>query len=78
MANAEWAVRIAISSSARNGIVGMGGAIRLPRSYRDGGTLRTFLTTLGTRTERNPYTAELAAIASALEVLPADLRQTPE
>jgi hypothetical protein len=31
-----WAVRIAVSSSARNGIVGMGGVVRIPLSMYGG------------------------------------------
>jgi hypothetical protein len=72
-ANAGWAVRIATSSSARNDMVGIGGAIRIPESCRRGGGLHTFSITLGTRAEQNPYTAELAAMAKALQSLPTQL-----
>ncbi len=73
VANAEWAVRIATSSSARNALVGMGGAIQLSVPCRPNITPETFSVTLGPRTEQNPYVAELAAMAWALEVLPANL-----
>lgn len=62
---ANWAVRIAISSSSRNGIVGMGGAIRVQNDET-----QSFSATLGKREEQNPYLAELAAIAEALSRLP--------
>lgn len=65
-AGAGWAVRIAVSSSARNGIVGVGGAIQIPLSMRGGPKLETFSFTLGLRTEQNPYSGELAAMAYAL------------
>jgi ribonuclease HI len=71
LAQARWAVRIATSSSARNGLVGMGGTIRLPLSITKAGKIiETFSVTLGTREEHNPYTAELAAIAHGLKWLP--------
>ena len=62
---ANWAVRIAVSSSSRNGVVGMGGAISIQNSET-----RSFSTTLGKREEQNPYSAELAAMAEALSRLP--------
>jgi len=30
----RWAVRVAVSSSARNGIIGVGGVVRIPLSTR--------------------------------------------
>ncbi|RYN85679.1 hypothetical protein AA0119_g13223, partial [Alternaria tenuissima] len=62
---ANWAVRIAVSSSARNGVVGMGGAISIQNIEK-----RSFSVTLGKREEQNPYAAELAAMAEALSRLP--------
>lgn len=62
---ANWAVRIAVSSSARNGVVGMGGAISIQNNEK-----RSFSVTLGKREEQNPYAAELAAMAEALSRLP--------
>jgi ribonuclease HI/exonuclease III len=62
---ANWAVRIAVSSSSRNGVVGMGGAISIQNNET-----RSFSTTLGKREEQNPYSAELAAMAEALSRLP--------
>lgn len=65
-AEAGWAIRVAVSSSARNDIVGVGGAIQIPLSMRGGPKLQTFLVTLGIRTEQNPYSGELAAMEYAL------------
>ncbi|KAG9185064.1 hypothetical protein G6011_03011 [Alternaria panax] len=62
---ANWAVRIAVSGSARNGVVGMGGAISIQNNEK-----RSFSVTLGKREEQNPYAAELAAMAEALSRLP--------
>ncbi|KAL9572067.1 hypothetical protein ACKAV7_003784 [Fusarium commune] len=71
LAEAGWAVRIATSSSARNDLVGMGGAVRIPISVARAGKIsETFSVTLGMREEHNPYTAELAAIAHGLNYLP--------
>ena len=61
-----WDVQVAVSSSARNGVVGVGGAIQIPVSVRGGPQLETFSFTLGMREEQNPYSGELAAIAHAL------------
>jgi len=46
----DTAVRIAVSSSSRNGVVGMGGAIKVLNDET-----RSFSTTLGKREEHNPY-----------------------
>jgi ribonuclease HI len=62
-------MQIAVSSSARNEMVGFGGAIqRKPPRYRKL-KLKTFSFTLGVRTEQNPYSGELAAMAHALSTL---------
>ncbi|KAI2930361.1 hypothetical protein CBS147321_10549 [Aspergillus niger] len=54
-------IQIAISSSARNGMVGFGVAIeKQPPRYRKL-KLKTFSMTLGARSEQNPFSAELAA-----------------
>jgi ribonuclease HI len=63
---AGWAIRIAVSSSARNDVVGVGGAVKLPVSMRGGSRLETFSVTLGVRSEQNPYSGELAAMEYAL------------
>ncbi|GAB1314527.1 hypothetical protein MFIFM68171_04737 [Madurella fahalii] len=63
------AVRIAVSSSAREGMVGMGGVVRIPLSMRGGPQDETFNMTLGVRTEQNPFSAELAAVRHALRLL---------
>lgn len=52
------AAYIAVSSSAGNGVIGLGAAIE------------TIFSTLGPRTEQNPYVGELAAMAEALSQLP--------
>lgn len=64
--DAAWAIRVAVSSSARNDIVGVGGAIQIPLSVRGGPKLQSFSFTLGMRTEQNPYSGELAAMEYAL------------
>nr|XP_036584356.1 transposon I factor [Colletotrichum truncatum]KAF6793874.1 transposon I factor [Colletotrichum truncatum] len=69
-----WAMRAAIGSSARNGTVGYGKAVLLPLSHRRGGSMTTGSTTVGPRTEQNPYTAELMAIAAVLESLSERIR----
>ncbi|KAI3001542.1 hypothetical protein CBS147482_6867 [Aspergillus niger] len=62
-------IQIAISSSARNGFVGFGVAIeKQPPRYRKP-KLKTFSMTLGARSEQNPFSAELAAIAHTLNGL---------
>ena len=62
-------MRIAVSSSARNEMVGFGVAIeKQPPRYRKP-RLKTFSVTLGARTEQNPYSGELAAMAYALNTL---------
>ncbi|KAJ6105186.1 hypothetical protein N7523_010260 [Penicillium sp. IBT 18751x] len=62
-------MRIAVSSSARNGMVGLGVAIeKQPPRYRKP-RLKTFSVTLCARTEQNPYSGELAALAHALNTL---------
>jgi hypothetical protein len=65
-------IQIATSSSVRNGLVGLGGTVRdttaevldRPVSYS---------MTLGPKTEQNPYTAELAAVAMAVTCPPVPL-----
>jgi hypothetical protein len=64
------AVRIAVNSSSRNGVVGIGGAIEILTAARSERRLETFSSTLGTRAEQNPYSGELEAMASALSSLP--------
>jgi hypothetical protein len=63
-------MQIAVSSSAGNELVGFGGAIeKQPPRYRKV-KLKAFSVTLGVRSEQNPYSAELAAMACALNMLP--------
>ena len=68
--NADHDVRIAVSSSARNDLVGVGGAAMLPTSVYGSPKLGTFSSTLGPRSEQNPYSGELAAMERALGTLP--------
>lgn len=67
----NWAVRIAVSSSARNGMVGIGSVTELytaPHAHpRD--DLDSSSSTLGTNEEQNLYSGELAAIRNALDTL---------
>jgi exonuclease III len=69
-ADLGWAVRAAVSSSARNGVVGVGGVIEIPASVRGGPKLERFSFTLGMRTEQNPFSGQLAAMAYTLRHLP--------
>ncbi|KZL85919.1 hypothetical protein CI238_13517, partial [Colletotrichum incanum] len=69
-----WAAKIATASSARNGVVGFGRALHLPRSHTGGGFTTTESCTVGLRTEQNPFTAELQAMATALESLSERIR----
>ncbi|KZL63403.1 reverse transcriptase, partial [Colletotrichum incanum] len=59
-------VRVAVSSSVRREIVGVGGVVQKRSVLRDDPELQPFSFTLGPRTEQNPYSAELAAIAYTL------------
>ncbi|EAQ88752.1 hypothetical protein CHGG_05371 [Chaetomium globosum CBS 148.51] len=65
----EWAVRIAVSSSARNNVVGIGGVVRLPLPIRDDSRNEAFSATLGSRSEQNPFSGELAAVGCALRLI---------
>jgi hypothetical protein len=48
----------------------MGGAIEIQASLQGDLTIETFSSTLGIRTEQNPFSGELMAIAVALSRLP--------
>ncbi|KAL6411757.1 Endonuclease/exonuclease/phosphatase [Ilyonectria robusta] len=61
---------IATSSSKKGGIVGMGGVARNATRNSAGKVVTSYSVTLGPGDEQNPYTAELAAIAMALECIP--------
>lgn len=62
-------MQIAFSSSARNELVGFGVAIeKQPPRYRKV-RLKTLSVTLSARTEQNPFSAELAAMAHTLKTL---------
>lgn len=58
-------ILIATCTSARSGIVGIGGSIEDTQADNNVGL--SYSRTLGKRTEQNPYTAELESIATALE-----------
>ena len=68
---AGWTLAVAVSSSARNGMVGVGGVIH----ERNQPEQKVFSFTLGPRAEQNPFSGELAAIAYALRKLPDSNRQ---
>ncbi|KAJ5215353.1 uncharacterized protein N7498_001760 [Penicillium cinerascens] len=62
-------MQIAFSSSARNELVGFGVAVeKQPPRYRKV-RLKTLSVTLSARTEQNPFSAELAAMAHTLKTL---------
>ncbi|KAI3277363.1 transcriptional regulator family: Zinc finger, CCHC-type [Penicillium roqueforti] len=62
-------MQIAVSSSARNELVGFGMATeKQPPRYRKL-KLKTLSVTLGARAEQNPFSAELAAMAHALKMV---------
>lgn len=62
---------VATGSSEKNGMVGIGGIGRDTLFSMTSETVANYYVTLGIREEQNLYTAELAAIAKALENLPA-------
>ncbi|KYK57509.1 hypothetical protein DCS_04519 [Drechmeria coniospora] len=68
--DAGWAVCVAVTSSARNSVVGIGAAIDVPISVRGGPKIERYSFTLGMRTEQSPFSGELAAMAYALKQLP--------
>lgn len=65
-----WAIRVAVSSSARNGLVGAGGATEIRASAKSDPRTEMLTSTTGPRSEHNRYSGELAAMASALDLLP--------
>ncbi|KAK4059459.1 hypothetical protein Purlil1_14347 [Purpureocillium lilacinum] len=67
---ADGVMHVAVSSSARNGLVGSGAVIELSPPSGQGPGLERHSFTLGLRTEQNPFSGELAAIAQALRCLP--------
>lgn len=69
-APAGWNIRLAVSSSARNGVVGVGGAMQGPLATQERTTQLTFSFTIGPRTEQSPYSGQLAAIEYGLRRLP--------
>jgi ribonuclease HI len=71
LVNKASGIVIATGSSEKKGMVGMGGIGRDTLFSMTSETVANYSVTLGTREEQNPYTAELAAIARALESVPA-------
>ena len=67
--NVDYNIRIAVSSSARNDLVRVGGAVMLLALVYGSLKLGTFSSTLGLRLEQNLYSRELAAIERALGTL---------
>ena len=67
---ANVAVQVAVSCSAQNGIVGFGVATQRTTSTHSKPKRKTFYSTIGSRSQQNPYSGELAAIAQALKRLP--------
>lgn len=59
-----------MSCSSRNGIVGVGGVIESENAATGQSKRKVFSFTLGARTEQNPFSGELAAMAYALRNLP--------
>lgn len=70
-----WTMGVAVSSSARNGMVGSGGVIQVACPTLTRPRCEPFSFALGTRTEQNPLSGELAAIAYALRHLPETTNQ---
>ena len=66
----QWDVCTAVSSSARNDVVGVGGVMRAMTHADAKATSETFSFTLGWRSEQNPYSGELAPMAYALRNMP--------
>ncbi|KAJ5267785.1 hypothetical protein N7478_010593 [Penicillium angulare] len=62
-------MQIALSSSARNELVGFGVASEKQPPRNRKLKLKTFSTTLGARAEQNPFSAELAAMAHVLKMV---------
>ncbi|KAE8552234.1 hypothetical protein EYB25_006128 [Talaromyces marneffei] len=67
-ANKAVGILIATSTSIKSDKVGIGGCTRDTRA--SGNDISSYSTLLGKRTEHNPYTAELEAIATSLERIP--------
>ena len=66
---AGGSMQIAVSSSARNELVGFGVAIEKQPPRNRKLKLKTFPITLGARAEQNPFSAELAAMAHILKIV---------
>jgi hypothetical protein len=66
----DTAVCVAVSYLVRKDLVGISGATKMVTSVRSKPKRRTFYATISTRSQQNPYSGELVAIAQALRVLP--------
>lgn len=73
-ANSAQGIQITTSSSEKGGTVGFGVAISNTLDYIPARELANQSVTLGSRTEQNPYTAELEALATAMRSLPVYLQ----
>lgn len=62
-------MQIAVSSSARNELVGFRVAIKKQPPRNRKLKLKTFSITLGARADQNPFSAELAAMAHVLKMI---------
>ncbi|OAQ63792.1 reverse transcriptase [Purpureocillium lilacinum] len=67
----DGVVRIASRCSARNDVVGIGGIVEIPAPTHGPARVERFSSTIGMRKKQNPFSGELAAIACALQRLPA-------
>jgi uncharacterized protein YsxB (DUF464 family) len=56
-------VCVAVSYLVRKGLVGISGATKIATSARNKLKRRTFYITVGTRSQQNPYSRELVAMA---------------
>ena len=72
---AGWTQAVAVSSSSRNGVVGVGGVIQTKDARGNAAKWAAFSFTLGARTEQSPFSGELAAMAFALRNLPDSHRE---
>ncbi|KAM3490228.1 hypothetical protein MY3957_006467 [Beauveria namnaoensis] len=66
---------VATSSSARNGVVGVGGVIQCSSTTQCNVQRETFSFTLGPRAEQSPYSGALAAMAYVLRHVPSGCKR---
>ncbi|KAJ6436852.1 reverse transcriptase [Purpureocillium lavendulum] len=70
---APWVerARTIIPDETGNDVVGIGGIVEIPAPTHGPARVERFSSTIGMRKEQNPFSGELAAIACALQRLPA-------